>query len=497
MVARPSKARVRAPKKIEIIDDLVGPRSSLNTHQIRANGWGTGLIESDAEFLPRRRALFYVTPRGKYLFSLLLATVWMLFSIWASQPWLHDLSRQIGFPLAVTIITMIAYVPGFMNMFLMSTIALDRRPPRMMPARYPAVSILVACYNESQSVADTLRSLATQDYPGDYEVIVLDDGSTDDTLYVAGGIIETDLAYGNPRAHFRIQHYPTNAGKSAVLNRGLEIASHELIVTVDGDSWLHSNALRHIVERKISDPPGTRAVAGAVLARNATVNMIAGVQEWDYFFGIAAVKRMQSMYHGTLVAQGAFSLYERSALLEVGGWPHCVGEDIVLSWALLARGARIGYAEDALVFTNVPDRFAQFARQRKRWSRGLMEAFRHHWRLLFKGRMSTLFVWWNLLFLPLDLTYTFAFVPGILLALFGYYWLVSLWTLLILPLTLLWTGVIYRVQHRMLQRQHLKLRHKPVSVMLYVFLYSIILQPVCVWGYAAELMGLRKKWDTK
>src|SRR3546814_17220536 len=65
------------------------------------------------------------------------------------------------------------------------------------------------------------------------------------------------------------------------------------------------------------------------------------VQEWDYFHGIAAVKRMQSMYHGTLVAQGAFSLYDRKALEDVGGWPECVGEDIVVSWALLERGHRI------------------------------------------------------------------------------------------------------------------------------------------------------------
>ncbi|WP_262985009.1 glycosyltransferase [Sphingomonas daechungensis] len=67
---------------------------------------------------------------------------------------------------------------------------------------------------------------------------------------------------------------------------------------------------------------------------------------------------MQSMYHGTLVAQGAFSLYRKSALEAVGGWPESVGEDIVMTWAMLAKGYRIGYAEDAIVFTDAPLRSA-------------------------------------------------------------------------------------------------------------------------------------------
>ena len=91
------------------------------------------------------------------------------------------------------------------------------------------------------------------------------------------------------------------------------------------------NALTRIVERMLSDPPGTEAVAGSVLVRNSRRNVLTKAQEWDYFHGIAAVKRMQSMYHGTLVAQGAFSLYEREALREVGGWPDCVGEDMAES----------------------------------------------------------------------------------------------------------------------------------------------------------------------
>src|SRR3546814_20390577 len=93
---------------------------------------------------------------------------------------------------------------------------------------------------------------------------------------------------------------------------------------------------------------------------------------------------MQSMYHGTLVAQGAFSLYDRNALEGVGGWPECVGEAIVVSWALLERGHGLGYCEDEVAFNNVPDALGQFDRQRRLCDRGMVEAYKTHPRLVLK-----------------------------------------------------------------------------------------------------------------
>ena len=432
--------------------------------------------------------------RAKFLFSLLVAASWAGLSIWLSAPWLEDLAREIGWPTAILIIGFIAYVPGFMNAFLISTILLDRRPARTLPSRYPGITILVACYNEAGTIADTLRSIALQEYPGTLEVLVLDDGSTDGTFAIA------QRAAGeltNANTSIRVVATAENAGKAAALNRGLALAAHGHIATIDGDSWLHAGAMQKIIERRISDPPGTKAVAGAVLVRNSRENWLTRSQEWDYFHGIAAVKRMQSMYHGTLVAQGAFSLYDRDTLLEVGGWPDSVGEDIVLSWALLKAGHRIGYAEDAVVFTRVPDTLAPFAQQRRRWSRGLMEAFAHHGGLLLKPRMTTLFIWWNVMFLPLDLVYTFAFIPGIVLALFGHYYIVGIMTLAVLPLAMLWNLFIYRVQSRMFARQSLEVRRNRGGFLFYMLGYSLVMQPVCVWGYCSELFGMRRKWGTK
>ena len=437
----------------------------------------------------------YLSIPTKFSIALVIAILWTGLSVWLSQRWIADLASVTSLAFAIVAIMFIAYVPGFMNAFLISTLLLDRRPPCRTFNSYPGVSILVAAYNEAAAIADTLTSLAAQDYRGEYEVLVLNDGSTDATVALARDALDT-LSF--PRnASVRILDFRVNRGKSAVLNDGLNAASHDLIITIDGDSWVRHDGLTQIVGRLLSDPEDTQAVAGAVMVRNSRTNFLTRAQEWDYFHGIAAVKRMQGMYHGTLVAQGAFSLYRRAALEQVGGWPECVGEDIVVSWALLNQNYRIGYADNALAFTNVPTTFRQFALQRKRWSRGLMEGFKAHWRLIFRRRLSTLFIWWNICFLPLDLVYTLIFIPGLILACFGLFYIAGPLTIAVLPLTILWNRVIFRIQRGMFEHEGLKVRRNPGGFLFYALGYSLLMQPVCLWGYVAELLGMRKKWDTK
>lgn len=433
----------------------------------------------------------------KYAMALFFAVLWTSGSVWLSLPWLDGLTGEVGRTWAIIAITFIAYVPGFMQAFLLATISLDRRPPLRHALDYPPLSILIACYNEADDIADTLRSIGAQDYPGALEVLVLDDGSTDATVAVAR-TVAAEISATRPACEVRVLVAERNLGKAAALNRGLAVARNELVVTIDGDSYVFRDALRHIVERYLGDPDGTVAVAGAVLVRNSRSSWIARAQEWDYFHGIAAVKRMQSMYHGTLVAQGAFSLYERQALRDVGGWPQSVGEDIVLSWAMLRRGWRIGYCEDAVLFTRVPEKFRVFASQRQRWSRGMLEAFKAHPSLLFKPRLTTLFIWWNALFLPTDLVYSLIFIPGVFAAIFlHWYYIAGPMTLAVLPLAVIWNAIIFRVQRRVFKSQQLHVRRNIFGFLFYMLVYSMVLQPVCVLGYIKEGFGLRKHWETK
>jgi poly-beta-1,6-N-acetyl-D-glucosamine synthase len=438
----------------------------------------------------------YVPVRAKFALALCAALMWLMASIMLGRPWVDALGKETHPLFALFAISFIAYIPGFMNAFLVASLLLDRRPERRRLVIHPGVTILIAAYQEEAAITDTLRTIASEGYPGTIEVLVLNDGSTDRTAEVARKAIEQ--LHFSANTEVRLIDFPVNRGKAAVLNDGLAQAKHELVVTVDGDSRLNRDALTAIVERLMSDPDTTQAVAGAVLVRNSRQNLLTKAQEWDYFLGIAAVKRMQSLYQGTLVAQGAFSIYRRRALIEVGGWPHTVGEDIVLSWALLSRGYRIGYAEDAIVWTNAPTRLGQFARQRQRWARGLIEALNEHQSLIFKPRLSQMFIWWNLLFLPLDLVYSLIFIPGILAALlFGVFWIAGPMTLAVLPFTAMWSLIMYRVQARMFVAQGLNVRRNLGGFLFYTLGYMFLLQPVSVWGYAAETAGLAKRWGTK
>ena len=437
---------------------------------------------------PPSNAPIYISVQVKFALALAISVGWLAFSVAVALPWIDSLAAIAGHPVALAVVGGIALLPGFMNAFLISSLLLDRRPQRREFDTWPAVSILIAAYNEEASIVDTLRSLANQNYPGPFEVLVIDDGSTDRTA---------ELVEACNYPWLRLVRQPTNAGKSAALNRGLEESVHDLVVTLDGDSYLYRNALKNLVGRYLSDPAHTRAVAGTMLVRNSRRNWVTRAQEWDYFHGIAAIKRVQSLYQGTLVAQGAFSIYDRGALVEVGGWADCVGEDIVLTWALLARGYRVGHAEDACCFTNAPDTLRQFVRQRQRWSRGMIEAFRTHGGILLKPRLSTLFVWWNVMFPWLDLAYTVFFIPGMLLAFFGVFWIAGPLTLALLPMALLVNLVMYRVGSQMFARSGLRVRRNVSGFLVYAFVYSLILQPACVVGYLAELVGLRKTWGTK
>ena len=426
----------------------------------------------------------------KFAACLGFAAIWMTVSIWLSQPWFHELSR-ISHPwLAIYLIGFIAIFPGFINAFVLMALLVDKRPAIRPIDHYPDITVLVAAYNEEGSIAETVHSIFAQGYPGGLRAIVINDGSKDET---AKRVAELLPQYPG----LQLIDMPRNQGKSHALNLGLQACTTELILTLDADCLIWRDGLKNLVGRYLSDPPGTKAVAGLVLIRNSRENWITRTQEWDYFLGIAATKRVQSLFQGTLVSQGAFSIYDRATVVGLGGWPHVVGEDIVLTWRMLEQGHRVGYAENAAVFTRCPNTLNGFVRQRQRWSRGMIEAFKASPGLLVKPRLTLIYIWWNLMFPLMDLAYTMGFIPGLLLALFGYFWIVGPMTLALLPIGMAFTWVMYRVSKKVFDELGLTVRRNPSGLVIYSLAYTIILQPACVWGYAVELLGLRKTWGTK
>jgi biofilm PGA synthesis N-glycosyltransferase PgaC len=432
----------------------------------------------------------YLSVKLKFTIALIFAFAWMGGSIWFSLPWYQDLSSVIGTFLAYFFITFIAIVPGFMNAFVAMALLLDRRPKVIVDQLYPPVTILIAAYNEERSVASTLSGIFLQDYPADIHVIVINDGSSDKT-------VDSVKALQSAHPNLELIDLGHNGGKASALNNGLAKCTTDIIISIDADSYILKDGISHLVGRYLSDPINTKAVAGEILIRNSRENWITKAQEWDYFLGIATIKRIQSLFQGTLVAQGAFSLYDRKTVVELGGWPEMVGEDIVLTWKILDAGYRVGHAEDALAFTDCPNTLRKFINQRRRWSRGLMEAFKTTPSILFKPRLSTLYVWWNTLFPFMDIAFTFGFIPGMILACFGIYWIVGPMTLSLLPMAFLLNWQMYLKGRAMFRSENLKVRANALGFIFYVFAYGLILQPACVYGYFSELFNVRKTWGTK
>jgi poly-beta-1,6-N-acetyl-D-glucosamine synthase len=434
------------------------------------------------------RSAHYVTVRSKFIIAVGAACLWFAGSLWISQWWIADLSTHVGGVFAWAAILAIALVPGWLNAFLVFSLALDRPPAlRVLDDGLPPVTILVAAYNEEARIAETLESIRALDYPAPVSVIVIDDGSTDCTREIVTAVAAEHGGVGLIQAE--------HGGKAAALVLGLAQTTTEYVVTIDADTWLHAQGLKRLMSRFVSDPCRTAAVAGCVLARNSRFNTITSMEEWDYFLAIASVKRQQALFQGTLVAQGAFSAYRTDAVREAGGWPSVIGEDIVLTWALIEQGYRIGLEPTAVAFTDVPVKVRTFARQRKRWARGMIEGLRTHGHVIAEQhRLVAFLMGLDLLFPVLDLAYTVVFLPSLILALFGYFWIAGPMTLAILPLTFGITMVMYRQQKRVFSDLGLHVRKNRAGYFLYLLVYQAIMSPVCVAGYAQELFGAEKAW---
>ncbi|TVX99661.1 glycosyltransferase family 2 protein [Paenibacillus cremeus] len=447
-----------------------------------------------AEFSPPpipARKLFpkrYLRVVWKFWIGHAIALGWLIFSIFLSIHWVQDLSRITGMPLALLIIVGLAYIPGYLNAFLVASLVLDRQPRLAMDDPTEPITILIAARNEEANIQETLNYITNQNYSGPIRVIVIDNGSTDRTSEIAASIgaeLGLDMeVLSEPRP-----------GKHFALNTGLAHVDTPSTITLDADTLLHPSAIRFLVARLMNSPANVCAVAGSVLVRNSRVSFWTRLQEWDYFLGIASIKRLQGLYQGTLVAQGAFSLYRTRSLKAIGGWPDVIGEDIVLTWLFLQRGWRVYYEPLAVSFTSVPDQLRHFVRQRNRWARGMIEGLKNvkPWQ---QPRIFTMFLTGVNLVMPfLDLVYTFFWLPGLVLALFGIYWIVGPLTLLVIPLTLVSNALLYLFQRRYVFRTlDLRVRRNWRGFFSYVLLNQMVMSPVSVWGYLQEILNLRRVW---
>ncbi|QUH25812.1 glycosyltransferase family 2 protein [Serpentinicella alkaliphila] len=441
------------------------------------------IIESDR----LERKGIYIKVWIKFLIAHFGALLWVGVSIVLSLRWVGELGTIVSVPFAIIIITGIAYIPGYINAFTVMSLLSDKQPKFVTVSPEEDITIIIACRNEENAIGETLGYIAKQDYEGEIKVIVVDNASTDGTYE------ESKRAGENLKLNITVinENIP---GKYNALNRALKYVDTEFVATLDADTLLHKSSVRYIVSRMISAPSDVCAVAGSVLVRNSRTSFIAKLQEWDYFLGIASIKRMQGLYQGTLVAQGAFSLYKTEVLKYVGGWPDAIGEDIVLTWKFFENKWRVFYEPLAVAFTDVPISLKHLARQRSRWARGMIEALKavKPWKqpLGYIKYLTSI----NLIMPYLDIIYTFVLIPGLIIALYGKYHIVGPVTIFVLPLSMIQNFVLYRYQQYVFKNLGLSIRKNRFGFIVYVLFYQMLMSPISILGYMQEVFFLKRVW---
>ncbi|MEE2523005.1 bifunctional polysaccharide deacetylase/glycosyltransferase family 2 protein [Pseudarthrobacter sp. J75] len=233
------------------------------------------------------------------------------------------------------------------------------RPPITEP-----VSVIVPAYNEAAGIEAAVRSLAASEHP--VEIIVVDDGSTDGTADIAEGL-------GLPGV---VVLRKENGGKPSALNAGLRVASHDLVVMVDGDTVFEPQTVRALIQ-PFADP-----AVGAVSGNTKVANrggILGAWQHIEYVVGFNLDRRLFDIAECMPTVPGAIGAFRKEALLRIGGVSDdTLAEDTDLTMALCRDGWRVVYQDDALAWTEAPASLGSLWRQRYRWCYGTLQAMWKH-----------------------------------------------------------------------------------------------------------------------
>jgi poly-beta-1,6-N-acetyl-D-glucosamine synthase len=255
----------------------------------------------------------------------------------------------------------------------------------------PMISLVVPAYNEGLVIQAALRSLLLLSYPN-YEIIMIDDGSTDDTY-------EKAMVVAQESSDIPIRVITKrNGGKAEALNTGMTLARGEFVLNMDGDAKLSSNTLRACVRH--FENPLVGAVAGNVKVINRD-SMWSKIQALEYIEGLAMARKAQSYMRAVNIIPGPLGMFRKTVLQQVGGYDHdTFAEDCDLTLKMLMLGWHIAYEPNAVAWVETPSRLLDLLKQRYRWTRGILQATKKHSAALWQPRKAGVncFILWYMLF---------------------------------------------------------------------------------------------------
>ncbi|HEX2639672.1 MAG TPA: glycosyltransferase, partial [Pyrinomonadaceae bacterium] len=255
-----------------------------------------------------------------------------------------------------------------------------RRPKTVSDAAFlPFVSVIVPAFNEEKVIVKTLKSLLRSTYPN-FEILVVDDGSTDATSRV----VKENFA-GEPKVQLFTL---ANSGKANALNYGLKRATGEVVIGLDADTIFKPQTIGELAREFTDETVG--AVAGNAKVGNR-LNMITRWQALEYITSQNLDRRAFASLNAITVVPGAVGAWRREALERAEGFEsNTLAEDQDLTLRVRQLGYRIAYAERAVAYTEAPDTFRGLAKQRFRWSFGTLQCMWKHRRALFNKKFGAL-----------------------------------------------------------------------------------------------------------
>jgi len=329
---------------------------------------------------------------------------------------------------------LIVYVAGINVMYLLLILlgyfVLRREQPFPISSReqllrsplLPSIAVVAPAYNEAATCRESVRNMLALRYPN-HEVIVVNDGSKDDTLKI---LIDEFKLYRSGRVPLAaLPHMPVrsiyesrdpirlvvidkeNGGKADSLNAGINLARSDLVCAVDSDSLIEHDALLYVAKPFLEDEStiasggiirvvnGCRVEGGQVVDVRAPRRLLPLFQAVEYLRAFLGGRVAFSFLNSLLIISGAFGLFDRRAVIEAGGYrPDAIGEDMELIvrlhklWRSARRKYRVVFVPEPVCWTEVPEKLRILRSQRNRWQRGTVDSIRRHKRMFLNPRFG-------------------------------------------------------------------------------------------------------------
>lgn len=354
------------------------------------------------------------------------------------------------------------------------------------PGYFPFVSIIVPVYNEGKVLHSSIESLLYIDYPN-YEIIVVNDGSTDDTAEVG----ESLVGYHRGRTGLvkvSLINKP-NGGKSKALNAGIQYSEAQFVLCMDGDSQLTPNTLRMAMRH--FDDPTVGAVAGNVKVQNRK-RVLTDLQALEYLEGLNLARSAQGFMQMVNIIPGPIGVFRKVTLRDAGFYSSdTFAEDADVTLKILAKGWKIVYEPNAVAYTEAPGTIYQLLKQRYRWTRGILQAIRKHKRYLYNPTVN-----FNNSFIMWSMFYEALIWPAMNIFVNLYFIIVALFYGIHITLFLWWVGIavldlmsaIYCIA-----AEKEEFRLVPYAIVYRLF-FILLIDVTKAMATVEEFLGFRMTW---